>query len=487
MIHILPRFGWLVHPTKCQGVAKAIQRFVALGTSICLQSQTFGITDSLIRRILDGGSALLSAPAEVSVRDLARFRGLVGATWLVSGVASRLRVRAISMVIESRARRWSRHSWDSVVCLSAEATSDIRWWLANIARIAATRSPIRPRPIDGRLDGFIFSDASDSGVGAVLFAEGPEAASSSLVGALRRRAPEGVSRRDVIRSALTGLEFIAPLPESLLEASSTLREMFGIWLFICAVSVLLVGGRHLVVLDNLGVVSILGGVVPAFARGGRRWGEYVSGGSPNPELQRMALELHDLQETMGFVLIPVWRPRTMNVRADFLSRVTVLQLHDYRLKPEVFRELDSAWGPHSIDRFSTKESCQALQPPYEGRFCALFFHPDAVWTDAFAAPWTGELNWVFPPFPFVGDAVAALRSAAAAGTLIVPERPTDFWWPLLRARGTWAPDITAVRRLGAARAVLSHFSASAHGLPGEVPLLALRFGGRHAAISVRAP
>ena len=31
MLHTLPLFGWLIHPTKCQGVAVAIQRFIALG------------------------------------------------------------------------------------------------------------------------------------------------------------------------------------------------------------------------------------------------------------------------------------------------------------------------------------------------------------------------------------------------------------------------------------------------------------------------
>jgi hypothetical protein len=65
----------------------------------------------------------------------------------------------------------------------------------------------------------------------------------------------------------------------MLESSSTLRELFGIWLFIATVCSLLRGGRHLVVLDNLGGVAILGGVVPAFARGGRVLGEYASGGS----------------------------------------------------------------------------------------------------------------------------------------------------------------------------------------------------------------
>jgi hypothetical protein len=167
----------------------------------------------------------------------------------------------------------------------------------------------------------------------------------------------------VLRQARRGLEFIAALPADLLDASSTLREMFGIWLFIATVCGLLRGGRHLVVLDNLGGVAILGGVVPAFARGGRVWGEYVSGGSPNPQLQRFALAIHDLQEAGDFALVPLWRPRTENVRADFLSRVSTQQLHDYRLRPAVFSALDAAWGPHTIDRFATRDSCQALQPP----------------------------------------------------------------------------------------------------------------------------
>ena len=77
----------------------------------------------------------------------------------------------------------------------------------------------------------------------------------------------------------------------------------------------------------------------------------------------------------GFLLIPVWRPRTENVRADFLSRVATLQLHDYKLHEESFLALDAAWGLHSIDRCANHRSCQPLQGRAAGRFCSLFFHP----------------------------------------------------------------------------------------------------------------
>jgi hypothetical protein len=56
MLHILPRFGWLLHPTKCQGVAVAIQRFTALGTVVCLDSQTYSVPAAMVDRITRLGS-----------------------------------------------------------------------------------------------------------------------------------------------------------------------------------------------------------------------------------------------------------------------------------------------------------------------------------------------------------------------------------------------------------------------------------------------
>ena len=68
-----------------------------------------------------------------------------------------------------------------------------------------------------------------------------------------------------------GIEFMAALPQHRLEASSTLRELYGVDLAISAMAHLLRGGRHKVVMDNLGCVFIMGGYVPSFATGGRAW------------------------------------------------------------------------------------------------------------------------------------------------------------------------------------------------------------------------
>jgi hypothetical protein len=271
----------------------------------------------------------------------------------------------------------------------------------------------------------------------------------------------------------------------MLAASSTLRELFGVWRFVEAVRALLQGGRHLLVLDNLGCVFILGGTVPAFARGGRREGEFLSGGSPQPELQRLAISIADMQDEHRFSLVPIWRPREENVRADFLSRVSLLQLHDYRLRAGAFRWLDSLWGPHTIDRFATAESRQQLQGRNAGRFCALYFHPDAVWTDAFSAPWGQENNWMFPPFPLTGEAVAAIRAYGACGTLITLEDPSASWWADLRRGQGWASDVRDVRVVGPLSRVISHCSHLHLEVTGDPLVLALRFDGRERAFPRR--
>ena len=60
MIHILPRFGWLLHPTKCQGVTSALHCFIALGSAVCLASQTFSVPAVKVTRAEAEGRVLLA-------------------------------------------------------------------------------------------------------------------------------------------------------------------------------------------------------------------------------------------------------------------------------------------------------------------------------------------------------------------------------------------------------------------------------------------
>ena len=59
-------------------------------------------------------------------------------------------------------------------------------------------------------------------------------------------------------------------------------------------------------MDNLGCVFITGGVAPPFAVGGKRFDKFVSGGSPNPSLQALAVAFLDTQIGAGFLLTSDW-------------------------------------------------------------------------------------------------------------------------------------------------------------------------------------
>ena len=205
---------------------------------------------------------------------------------------------------------------------------------------------------------------------------------------------------------------------------------------------LLAGGHHRFIMDNMGCVFILGGLVPASVTGGKEWGESVSGGSRVRELQRLAVRILDVQAAHCFSLLFEWRPRELNVLADYLSHMSEKRHHHYRLRRALFEELDEAWGQHSVDRFASAENRQLP------RFCSHFFHPEAEWTDAFSLGWGGENNWVFPPAHVVGRAIRRLRSSHAVGTVIAPDGEWASWWHLTRDGRSWASDIVAVRRLG---------------------------------------
>ena len=376
MFRILHKFGWLVHPTKCIGLHVPVSIFVALETLIDLETQTYRVTEDTIAHIAAEALSLLQGSSSITARMLASFKGLVGSTWVATGTPTRIRTRAMDAVVGKYmvpcgSARDKRRAYDTIVELSAEARKEVAWWATNIRRISG--QPILPRPLDEAMDSVIRSDASDTGYGACIAVEGPLNSPSKLCDALMARAPTGTSVSAVRRHARQGIEFMGKLPPSLLEASSTLRELFGLGSFILEVAPLLRGGRHLVVLDNMGCVFILGGIVPSANVGNKQWGEWVSGGSPNPDLQQWALAICDAEIQYDFKLVPVWRPREENVQADWLSHTSEMRLHDYTVRDSVFQMLDYLWGPHSIDRFASRDNCQRLATPYAYRYCSQCF------------------------------------------------------------------------------------------------------------------
>ena len=130
----------------------------------------------------------------------------------------------------------------------------------------------------------------------------------------------------------------------------------------------------------------------------------VSVGSFNVHLQSVALSIFRFCFSHGIALEAQWIPRSLNERADLLSRF--VDKDDWRINPSVFRLVDAKWGPHTIDRFSSYYNAQLP------RFNSKFASPGCSDVDALVQDWSRE------------NTVRVLTACSGRGTLIIPEWPS---------------------------------------------------------------
>ena len=112
----------------------------------------------------------------------------------------------------------------------------------------------------------------------------------------------------------------------------------------------------------------------------------------------------------------------MNTQVDALTHWR--DSDDWQLNPSVFRQLDSKWGPHTIDRFASHTN--HLLPVFNSRFWC----PGTHGVDVFAqGDWGTHINWCNAPFGHIADVLALARHQQAVATIITPFWRSAAWWP----------------------------------------------------------
>ena len=195
--------------------------------------------------------------------------------------------------------------------------------------------------------------------------------------------------------------------------SSTYRELKALLHGLCSLAPTLAGRCIYWATDNQAVEAIM------------------LKGSMKPDLQQLAVQAFALARSKQIALTVLWVPRTLNLAADELSRL--VDCDDWMLVPEFFALLDTIWGPHHIDRFSSHATNQL--PRFNSRFAC----PNSEGVDCFNFHWRSIHNWLVPPPRLVPAAVRHLQRCQATGTLVVPYWPSASFWPLLFPRGAPAP------------------------------------------------
>ena len=312
----------------------------------------------------------LSVETSVPARTLAKITGSLSSMWLAFGCIVRLQTRALHACVSQHVHE----SWNVSVPLDIAAREELSFWEKCFDVFHG--QPIWPA--SPRILEVVFSDASDSGWGGFCLRNGVEIARGEW-------------------------------PWSVQSTSSTLRELLAARYSLASLVSLISNKVVCLKTDNQNVVSVL------------------ANGSRLPHLHEQAIAVFKFCRVHRIRLLAQWIPRSVNVTADYLSRI--LDDDDWQMAPPLFQYFDQKWGPHTVDRFASHLSRQV------SRFNALWWSPGAEGVDCFTQHWEGECNWCLPPPKLLCNLHNFLSTVACHATVIFPDWPAAPWWPLWMPNG----------------------------------------------------
>ena len=129
-------------------------------------------------------------------------------------------------------------------------------------------------------------------------------------------------------------------------------------------------------------------------------------------------------------------PGKLNVNADRASRTRNPTSAEWMLNPNLlkqcFEKLD--FQPN-IDLFASRINSQID--------CYISYQPDpfATAVDAFSVNWGSLKFYAFPPFSLVAKVLSKIRKDRAEGICVLPDWPTQPWYPVAKSMMKTAPII----------------------------------------------
>lgn len=110
-----------------------------------------------------------------------------------------------------------------------------------------------------------------------------------------------------------------------------------------------------------------------------------------------------------------------NQESDYWSRTP--DKHNWMLHPQLFRDIDKLWGPHTIDRFASCQNCHLR------RFNSRYWEPLSKAVDALSqVNWHLENNFVNAPFCLLHKVLDVVQTQKAYATVIAPKWLGQTWY-----------------------------------------------------------
>ena len=360
---VMEHLGIARHPDK--GFWEPTQRLEHLGLDVDTEAGLFRVPPEKLKRLMQQAKAIRAMAArEARLVPVRLLAGFVGYAQSVylACPAARFYLRSLHDVMSTRA------NWDARVRLSRQSLRDLRWWeqlgFADVSR-AIWRAPT---------DRTLHCDASHLAWGGVL--DGTVPASGMWTG----------------RSCGRHINYL-----ELLAVHHTLQ----------AFADRLEGQSVLLWEDNMTVVHVL-----------------TNRTTRSDPLMHLLRRVWYLIDSLGITLTVRYIASKDNTMADALSRGSPLD--ELQLRPSAFADLERRWGPHTIDRYASRENAQLR------RFNTLLPVSGGEGALALSHPWGGENNYCFPP-PSELPRVAQLlcESPTVSATIVAPYWPAQAWFQQL--------------------------------------------------------
>ena len=118
-------------------------------------------------------------------------------------------------------------------------------------------------------------------------------------------------------------------------------------------------------------------------------------------------------------------PSRINREADEESRKTELRI-EWQLDRTIFHNMLEYFQYYlEIGLFASRLNAQLL------RFFSYRLDPFAEVTNAFSESWEDKKIYCFPPFACIGKILQKISADKTTGLLVVPNWPTQIWFPFL--------------------------------------------------------
>lgn len=147
------------------------------------------------------------------------------------------------------------------------------------------------------------------------------------------------------------------------------------------------------------------------------------GGVQFVNLNKIAKDIWQWCEERGIWIFASYIASRKNIEADFESRKLESNT-EIELSNGIFTELKILFGKPEIDIFASRVNAKCKT------YISWKKDPEALLVDAFTVSWENFFFYAFPPCSVILKALQKIRNDHACGIMVVPEWPSQPWYPL---------------------------------------------------------